>query len=429
MKKTVTFKIIHKDKKTKARLGKLVTPHGIVETPSFNAVGTQASVKSLSPDDLKQIGVQVVLGNTYHLHLRPGENIIKKMGGLGTFSSWNGVTMTDSGGFQVFSLGVAQEVDDSSEKLSKFSKAEITPEDQSSLNVETSFTRQAQKALRQAQGQNEKAAKIKKAEITDEGVTFYSHLDGTKHFLDPKSSIKMQEKLGADLIVAFDDHESPLWNYEETKKSLERTNRWGLESLQSHQRSDQLMYGVTHGGVYKDLRVASALFTDKNFNAIAIGGAYTSKEILYKVIDWTIPNVSDEKPRHLLGIGEVADIFEAVERGIDFFDCVAPTRRARHGNIYISYKNGGRKEHCFTMQITNSQYALDKKPLDPGCMCYACQNYSRAYIHHLFKAKELLAYRLATYHNVYFITSVVKQIRESLKEESFSKLKKSWLKG
>src|SRR5581483_1487266 len=196
------------------------TSHGVVETPSFNAVGTQASVKSLSPQDLKEIGVQVVLGNTYHLHLRPGEKLIKKLGGLGKFSGWDGVTMTDSGGFQVFSLGVAQETVLDGEKLSKFSKAGFIAEDLSSFEIDPSFAKQAAK----------KSGKIQAAKIDDEGVTFYSHLDGSKHRLDPKSSIKMQEELGADLIVAFDDHESPLWNYEETKVSLDRTNRWGIES-------------------------------------------------------------------------------------------------------------------------------------------------------------------------------------------------------
>ena len=414
----IQFKILYKDKKSKARLGRLTTSHGVVETPSFNAVGTQASVKSLSPQDLKEIGVQVVLGNTYHLHLRPGEKLIKKLGGLGKFSGWDGVTMTDSGGFQVFSLGVAQETVLDGEKLSKFSKAGFIAEDLSSFEIDPSFAKQAAK----------KSGKIQAAKIDDEGVTFYSHLDGSKHRLDPKSSIKMQEELGADLIVAFDDHESPLWNYEETKVSLDRTNRWGIESRKAHKKKDQLMYGVVHGGMFKELRVESAKFTDKYFDAISIGGAYGSKEKLYQALEWIMPHVSDEKPRHLLGIGEVADIFEGVERGVDFFDCVSPTRRARHGNIYISSKNGGRKEQSFTIQVTGAKYAQDKKPLDPGCKCYTCQHFSRAYINHLFKAKELLAYRLATYHNVYFITNLMKEIREALKEEKFDRLKKEWLK-
>lgn len=415
-----SFKVISKDKKSKARVGKLMTPHGIVNTPNFVAVGTQASVKTLSPKDLEEIGSQIALANTYHLHLRPTENVVKKMGGLGKFMNFTKTTMTDSGGFQVFSLGVAQEPvkEFKGQRLSKFSKAGFLPQDEIVIDEESSFIRQAK----------EKTQRVKQAKIDDSGVTFYSHLDGSKHRLDPQSSISMQEKIGADLIVAFDDHESPLWTYKQIKESLERTNRWAIESIKAHKRKDQLMYGVTHGGMFQDLREESAKFTEKNFNAIAIGGAYGSKKLLYQVIDWTIPYLSNEKPRHLLGIGEVVDVLEAVERGMDLFDCVAPTRRARHGSIYINPKNGGSKENGFTMQITNSKYIADKRPLDPGCLCYTCQNFTRSYITHLFKAKELLGYRLATYHNVYFIVNLMREIRKSIEEGSFERQKKSWLK-
>lgn len=422
-----SFTIQSKHRDSKARVGKLQTPHGVIETPTFIPVGTQASVKGLASQDITEIGAQIVLANTYHLHLRPGENTVKKMGGLSEFMSWGGPTMTDSGGFQVFSLGVAQEKmrDEKGQKLNKFSKSVFLPQQEDAIETivqDTSFIKQSkEKIVRQRAGQN---TKIKPAKIDDRGATFYSHLDGSEHRLDPKSSILMQEKIGADLIVAFDDHESPLWDYTETKASLDRTNRWALQSLAAHKRKDQLMYGVVHGGIFQDLRESSAQFTDKHFKAIAIGGAYTSKELLYKAIDWTIPFTQEDKPRHLLGIGEPMDILEAVERGLDFFDCVAPTRRARHGNMYIRPTKANKR---WTYQVINEEYKLDKKPLDPTCACYTCQHFTRAYINHLFRAHELSAYRLASYHNVYFITKLMEDIRGAIKDGSFAALKKSLL--
>lgn len=408
------FTLLQQDKHTKARLGRLETPHGIIETPSFNPVGTMATVKGLSPQELKEMGAQIILGNGYHLHLQPGEDVIEKLGGLGKFQNWDGPTMTDSGGYQVFSLGVAQEMqetENNGKKLSKFSKSVFLPENQ---------IEEARFVLRKAQ-------KIKAAVLDEDGVTFYSHLNGEKKRLDPKISIQMQEKIGADLIVAFDDHESPLWDHDKTKESIERTNRWALESIRIHKRPDQLMYGVIHGGIFEDLRTESARFTDRHFNAIAVGGSYTSKDVLYNVLEWTLPLTSPQKPRHLLGIGEVQDLFEGVARGVDFFDCVSPTRRGRHGNIYISPRNGGKKEQSFTVQITGAQYIFDTNPLDPGCECFTCQNFTRAYLHHLFKAKEMLGMRLASYHNVYFILHLLKQIRNAIGEGRFEELKKKWL--
>ena len=407
-----SFEIIHTDPATRARVGKLKTPHGEVLTPCWVPVGTQASVKSLAPSDLKEIGAQIVLANTYHLHLRPGDETIEKLGGLTSFMGWNGVTMTDSGGYQVFSLGTAQKVYNK-KKLSKFTKRKDVEE--TSLEKDR-MTRQL-------------VHRIKPAKIDEEGVTFFSQLDGSEHRFTPDSSILMQERIGADLIVAFDDHESPLWEHQETKLSLERSNRWGLDSLRAQKRQDQLMYGVVHGGVYEDLRVESAKFTDKHFPAIAIGGSYTSKEILYSVLDWCTPYFSPDKPRHLLGIAEIADLFEAVERGMDFFDCVAATRRARHGNIYISPKSGGRRENSFSTQLLRAENKESSLPLDPECSCMVCQSFTRAYIHHLFKAEELLAFRLTSYHNVYFVTKLMEQIREAIAAGSFSNLKESWLKG
>jgi queuine tRNA-ribosyltransferase/7-cyano-7-deazaguanine tRNA-ribosyltransferase len=329
--------------------------------------------------------------------------------------------MTDSGGYQVFSLGVAQKKvqirDRHGRKLSKFSKSVF-------LNP-AEFSNQLP-AITKTREEKEKR-KLREAKIHEDGVWFYSHIDGSKRWFDAEVSITLQEQLGADLIVAFDDHESPLWDYETTQVSLERTNRWALQSLASQKRKDQLMYGVVHGGMYQDLREASAKFTEKYFEAVAIGGSYTSKEVLYKVMEWSLPHFSPEKPRHMLGIGEVQDIFEGIARGIDFFDCVAPTRRGRHGNLYISPENGGRKENTFTLQITNAQFVLDKDPIDPGCTCFTCQHYTRAYLRHLFMADELLGQRLASIHNVYFIVNLVKRIRESILDGSFTDLKTSWL--
>ncbi len=407
-----TFTVLAKD--NKARLGKLVTPHGEIKTPCWVPVGTQASVKALSPKDLQEIGAQIVLANTYHLHLRPGEDTIEKMGGLSNFMGWSGPTMTDSGGYQVFSLGTAQHKHNKDKKkLSKFTKKE------EGTFVDTLIEKERMnKSVK---------ARIKPATIDEEGVTFFSHLDGSQQRFTPETSIRMQEKIGADLIVAFDDHESPLWNYEETKISLDRTNRWGIQSLEALKRKDQLMYGVVHGGIYEDLRIASAKFTDEHFPAISIGGSYTSKEILYNVIDWTVPFFSEDKPRHLLGIAEIADLFEAVERGMDFFDCVAATRRARHANIYLSPRNGGTKAKSFAYQLLVEKFKESSEPLDPGCACYTCQHFTRGYIHHLFKADELLGYRLTTYHNVYFVTKLMEQIRVSIGEGRFSRLKQEWL--
>ncbi len=424
------FTVESKDKHSKARVGELHTPHGVIKTPNFNPVGTQGTVKTLSAQDLEEIGAQIVLSNTYHLYLRPGVEIVEKLGGLGKFMGWGPSsakatagkpTMTDSGGFQVFSLGVAQKEqkirDRFGRKISKFSKSVfLSPADTTLLLPAVTKTRE-EKTLK----------KLKEAKVHEDGVWFYSHIDGSKRWFDPKVSIEAQEKLGADLIVAFDDHESPLWDYEMTKTSLDRTERWGLESLQVQKRADQLMYGVVHGGSFEELRKSSAEFTEKHFPAISIGGSYTSKEVLYQVLDWTVPYFSEDKPRHLLGIGEVQDLFEAIERGMDFFDCVAPTRRGRHGNLYISPKNGGRKENNFTYQITNSKYKLDADPIDPGCECAVCINYTRAYIRHLFMADELLAQRLGSYHNVYFIVNLVKRIREAVMEGKFGEMKKNWI--
>ncbi|TSC66294.1 MAG: queuine tRNA-ribosyltransferase [Microgenomates group bacterium Gr01-1014_80] len=393
------FKILHKD--GKARVGRLKTAHGIVETPSFNPVGTQATVKALSPRDLKEIGVQIVLANTYHLMLRPGDQVVKKLGGLHKFMGWDGPIMTDSGGFQVFSLGVALELGGG-----KVMRPADTPGKHTGSERRPRLNR-----------------------ITEEGVEFQSHLDGSKHFLTPEKSMQIQLNLGSDLVVAFDDHESSKYTREEMIKSLELTERWGLRSLEALKKlkSGRLIYGVVHGAWHKDLRVRSAQFTDKHFPAIAIGGIYETKQMLYRITDWVFEEVSDEKPRHMLGVGEVEDLFECIERGADLFDCVAPTRRARNGSLYISPKSGGNRKNYLTMSIRRSEFVRDPKPIDLNCACYTCQNFSRAYLRHLFMAGEILYHQLAAYHNVFFITELVREIREAVARRQFKKLKGNWL--
>jgi tRNA-guanine transglycosylase len=385
------FQITKKDKKTKARVGVIKTPHGEIETPMFVPVGTQASVKSLGPRELKELGAQVVLANTYHLHLRPGEDVVKKFGGLAKFMSWNGPTMTDSGGFQVFSLGIALE-------------------------------HGVGKLLRE----EEEEARPRLNKISEEGVYFQSHIDGSKQFLSPEVSIEVQEKLGADLIIAFDDLESPKHTFEETKQSLELTEKWLSRSKKAHKRKDQLLYGVTHGGTFQDLREKSARFVDKNFEAIALGGAHKNKQNMHEIIDWTTDIIDPQKTTHMLGIGEVDDIFEIIERGIDTFDCVIPTRIGRTGFFFIAPPLGNSKNR-FRTDIDKPQFVNDQKPLDPNCNCYTCQNFTRGYIHHLFRSRELLSYTLLSLHNVYFLVNLTKQIRQSIFNDQFLQMKKDWL--
>ncbi len=306
--------------------------------------------------------------------------------------NWNGPTMTDSGGFQVFSLGVAMETGQA-----KLLREDVQEEGKPRLN-----------------------------KITEEGVTFQSHIDGSTHKLTSESSIEIQEKLGADLIVAFDDLESPTYSEARTRESLELTKKWLLRSHKAHRSPNQLLYGVTHGGQFEGLRRESAEFVDKHFDAIALGGAHSSKKNLYDVVEWTVVNVSEEKPRHQLGVGEVDDIFEIIERGIDTFDCVIPTRLGRMGHVFVSPPIGNRKNR-FRYDITKAKFEKDPKPIDPKCQCYVCGSFTRAYINHLFRARELLAYTLATYHNVWFINDLTKRIRQSILQNNFQALKKSWI--
>ncbi len=397
-----SFKVLQKD--GKARVGKLITSHGVIDTPNFIPVGTQATVKSLTTKDLSEIGHQIILANTYHLMLRPGEKLIKKLGGLHGFMSWDKPIMTDSGGFQVFSLGVALEHGNS--KVLKEGGTE--------------------------EGNGKTRPRLNR--ITEEGVTFQSHLDGSKHFLGPENSIKIQQDLGADLIVAFDDHESAKQTYVQVKESLELTKHWGLRSLKVFKNhGKQLMYGVIHGSTYEDLRINSAKFTDANFEAVSIGGIYGSREQLKNILGWCLPHTAQDKPRHLLGIGEVVNLFDGIGAGMDLFDCVAPTRRARNGSLYVSPKSKvypnikDYQKRSYCLNIRMAKYKKDPKPIDPTCACYTCLNFSRAYLHHLYSSRELTYHTLATYHNLYFINNLVKQIREAVGNKQFEKFKKAWI--
>jgi queuine/archaeosine tRNA-ribosyltransferase len=388
------FEIIKKDKKTRARVGKITTAHGIIETPAFVPVGTKATVKGLTPQDLKEAEVQILFGNTYHLHLRPGEDLIRDFGGLSKFMSWNGPTITDSGGFQVFSLGQL--------------KMKLTEEGE--------------------------GTEVKIVNIKDDGVMFRSHIDGSKHLFTPEISIEIQKKIGADLILAFDECAPHPSTHDYTKEAMERTHKWAIRSLDASKLKQyhpwkQTLYGIIQGGVYKDLREESAKFiASLDFDGIAIGGVSVgeSKKEMRQAIDWSYPFLPENKPRHLLGIGEIDDIFDAVEGGMDTFDCVIPTRFGRYGIVFVGPGDGNIKNR-FRLDINKTIYAKDKNPISKECGCYVCKNFTRGYINHLFRAQELLAYRLASYHNMFFINNLVKKIRLAILDENFQKMKKEWL--
>lgn len=364
------FKVLAKDKKTNARVGEIYTPHGIIKTPAFVPVGTQATVKSLTPDELQSLDVQLYFVNTYHMYLRPGIDVIQKLGGIHRFMGWDRPIITDSGGFQVFSLGRSGLV-----KMSK------------------------------------------------EGAEFRSHWDGTKHLFTPELSMKWQCELGSDIHIAFDDCTSYPVTHAQAKISMEQTHRWAKRSLDSHKKfaNNQALYGSIQGSVFEDLRKESAkCISSMEFDGIAIGGVAVgeTKKEMGNVLKWVVPLLPEDKPRHLLGVGDVDDIFELVESGIDTFDCVQPTRLARTGCLFL-------KNH--TIDITKKIYAKDSKPIEKDCTCYTCRNFSRAYIHHLFRVRELLAYRLATLHNLFFIQHLVEEIRNSIELGSLLELKRKWL--
>ena len=404
---TLTFEIQSRDHATRARAGILHTAHGDVETPVFMAVATQASVKALTPDDLERVGLQLLIANTYHLALRPGSDKIAELGGLHAFMNWQHPLMTDSGGFQVFSLGAA--IRDGVGKI-----ADIFPEEDADKE-------------KRAESPNHPVTRSPKGtplcKIDDDGVTFRSHLDGALMRLDPERSLQIQHQLGADFVVAFDECTSPLDSYEYTRTALVRTHRWAEHSLTQHaktRRDYQSLFGIVQGGAYRDLREESArVIGGLPFDGICIGGSLgKSKKEMHAILDWTIPLLPDDRPRHLLGIGELQDIIEGVARGIDLFDCASPTRWARNGALIVSKEIAENPEQ--RINISNARFALDRAPIDPSCDCYTCQNFTRAYLHHLHRAKELIYYRLATIHNLRFMMRFMRQVRETICAGTFT---------
>lgn len=362
----VYMEILKKDTRTRARLGKLHTPHGCIETPVFMPVGTQATVKTLSPEELKSLGARIILSNTYHLFLRPGHEVIRKAGGLHKFMNWDGAILTDSGGFQVFSLGDLRK-------------------------------------------------------ISEEGVEFRSHLDGSKQFLSPEKAIEIQMALGSDIVMAFDECIPYPCTYEYARKSAELTTRW-LERCRKALVSTekQALFGIVQGSMYKDLRQKSAReVTAFDLPGYAIGGLSVGepKDTMYEVLDYTVPLLPEEKPRYLMGVGSPDALIEGVMHGIDMFDCVLPTRIARNGTALT---------HSGKLVIRNAAYAADFTPLDPECNCYTCTNYSRAYIRHLVKANEIFGLRLMTIHNLHFLLNLMKNIRKAIQEERLVEYKKEF---
>ena len=385
-----------------ARVGKLVTPHGTIQTPSFVPVGTLATVKALSAEDLCKLGSQVIITNAFHLHLRPGEDLIEEMGGVHRFMSWEGPLMTDSGGFQIFSLGSGKE-----HGVGKI--APIFPEEKDHSTGR--FSSKKEKPL---------------VRVDEDGVEFMSYLDGSRHRSTPEQVIEIERKLGADIILVLDECTSPLHDYDYTKEAMERTHRWAVRAFAEFKRTSdtrQALFGIIQGGAYRDLREQSAKFiSGQDFDGYAIGGSLgRSKEEMSQVLEWTMAFLPQDRPRHLLGIGEIDDIFEIVRRGVDLFDCVLPTRMARTGTVLT------KETDRFRVHIHNARFKDDPLPIEEECTCYSCSNYSRAYLRHLFMAKDLLGVRLATIHNVHFLESLMRQIRLAIKEGRLSKLRKEWL--
>ncbi len=354
--------------KTQARVGKLVTRHGIVLTPVFLPVGSQGTVKTLTPEELKDIGVTIILGNTYHLYLRPGIDTIEQLGGLHRYIAWDGPILTDSGGYQIFSLA----------------------------------------RLRQ---------------VTADGVLFRSHIDGSEHSLTPESIVELQEKLGADIIMALDECPAFSEGVSKVHEAVERTYRWAERCQKHHQSSEQLLFGIVQGGIFPELRHQSAAaITSLDFPGYAIGGLSLGepKELTWAMVDETVPFLPQDKPRYLMGVGSPEDIVEGVSRGIDIFDSALPTRIARNGALFTMR---GRQN------IRKAIYKTKDEPVDTDCDCYTCRTFSAAYLHHLFRCEELLAYRLATIHNLRFITRLVQRIKDAIQQDTFIDFKNDFLGG
>ncbi|MSD84392.1 tRNA guanosine(34) transglycosylase Tgt [Lactobacillus curvatus] len=357
MEPAIKYRLIKKEKHTGARLGEIVTPHGTFKTPMFMPVGTQASVKTMAPEELKEMGAGIILSNTYHLWLRPGEDIVEKAGGLHKFMNWDRGVLTDSGGFQVFSL-----------------------------------------------------AKLR--DISEEGVAFKSHLSGEKLFLSPEKAIQVENALGADIMMSFDECPPFFESYDYVKKSVERTSRWAERGLIAHQNpATQGLFGIVQGAGFEDLRRQSAHdLVGMDFPGYSIGGLSVgeSKAEMNRVLDFTTPMLPENKPRYLMGVGSPDALIDGVIRGVDMFDCVLPTRIARNGTTMTSQ---GR------LVVKNAKYAEDFRPLDPKCDCYVCKNYTRAYIRHLIKADETFGIHLTSYHNLYFLINLMHQVQDAIEQD------------
>ena len=372
------YTLLAKDKNSDARCGVLTTDHGNIETPIFMPVGTVGTVKAVHARELKEdIKAQIILGNTYHLYLRPGTEVLEEAGGLHKFNSWDRPILTDSGGFQVFSLGDCRK-------------------------------------------------------ITEEGVVFRSHIDGSKHLFTPENVMDIQRKIGADIIMAFDECPSSVADRDYVQKSVDRTTRWlarckaemaRLNSLPDTINKEQLLFGINQGAVYEDIRIEHAKEIAKmDLDGYAVGGLAVGEthEEMYRILDAVVPYLPQNKPTYLMGVGTPANIIEGVDRGVDFFDCVYPSRNGRHGHVYTNHGK---------MNMFNAKYELDTRPIEEGCQCPACRHYSRAYIRHLLKAKEMLGMRLCVLHNLYFYNHMMEEIREALDEGRFAEYKKMRLEG
>lgn len=383
------FTILKQDPNSNARLGIVKTPHGDFETPNFIFCATKAAIKGAGPDDLEEINTGIILSNTYHLLLRPGPDLVEKMGGLHKFMGWDGPMLTDSGGFQIFSLGHGSVADE-------------------------------------IKGKNKFRENTSLKKITEKGATFKSYIDGSTKTLTPESSIEVQRKLGADLILVLDECTPFHVDKKYTERSMEMSHRWGDRSLEEFKRTHtgkQGLYGIVQGGVYEDLRLRSAEYTaSRPFFGTAIGGSLgATKAQMYDVVDYAMAGVEMSRPIHLLGIGGVDDIWENVEKGIDTFDCVSPTRIARHA---WALAREGKK---FRLNLQNSRFKEDPKPIEEDCDCSTCQKYSRAYIHYLLKAKEMQGVHLLVVHNMRFMMRLMETIRQALREDRLAEAKREWL--
>jgi queuine tRNA-ribosyltransferase len=383
------FQITYRDKKSGARLGILKTPHGSIETPNYIFCGTKAAIKNLSPAHMKEARTDIILANTYHLMLQPGADLIEKIGGLHKFMNWNGPMLTDSGGFQVFSLGEGTMANE----------------------------------IKGARKKHDNKSLLK---ISEEGTEFRSYVDGRKFKLTPESAMEIQRKLGADLLMQFDECTPYHVTKEYTEKSMQMSVRWGDRSLAEFARNDngtQALYGIVQGGVHEDLRKISAEYTaDRPFFGTAIGGCLGgSPEEMYTVVAASVPHIAPDRPVHFLGIGQIKDVFKFVRLGIDTFDCVIPTRLARHGTAYMKGAPGE------TINLMNAKYRIDDTPLDPANEIPASANYSKAYIHHLLKAGEGLGPQLIAQHNVATFNRLMREVRTAIKNSTLDTLEKEWL--